>query len=115
MFCARHDGSLGLFHLRPIYYAKKLSFMPSVLHSDDEQITHTAKASFTLHFNKLKYSAAPDNDTDLNLSDYKTDAKYRLMKASKVIWRRSPWIHLNDLCSRLRIQLHLNEDLKYVL
>jgi hypothetical protein len=115
MFSPRSEGGLGLFHPRSMYYAKKLSFMLSVLNSDDEQTRHTARTSLALHLTKRKCAVVSDDaDDDQNFAGYKTDAKGRLLKASKVTWRRSQWIHLNELCVKLEVKLHLVDD-QYVL
>jgi len=114
MFSGRSVGGLGLFHPRSIYYAKKLSFMLSVLNCDDEQTRHTARTSLALHLTKRKCSVVSGEDDEQNFAGYKTDANGRLIKASRVTWRRSPWIHLNELCLKLGVQLHLTGD-RYVL
>ena len=115
MFSPRSEGGLGIFHPRSMYYAKKLSFMLSVLNSDDEQTRHTARTSLALHLTKRKCAVVSDGAADdQSFAGYKTDAKGRLLKASKVTWRRSQWIHLNELCVKLGVRLHLMND-QYVL
>jgi hypothetical protein len=113
MFCARSSGGLGLFNPRLIYYAKKLSFHLSALNSDDDQTRHTARRSLELHMNKRKCEQA-DLQQD-NFAGFITDNNYRVIKMSKVVWRKSHWIHLNELCCKLGIKLQLREDGQYVL
>ena len=46
---------------------------------------------------------------------FRTDNNYRVIKTSKVMWRKSRRIHLNELCCKPGIELHLREDGLYAL
>ena len=46
---------------------------------------------------------------------FTTDNNYRVIQTSKVMWCKSRWIHLNELCCKLGIKLHLREDGLYAL
>ena len=108
MFTPRDQGGLGLFNPRINYHAKKLSFYLSVLNSDDEQTRASARESLRLHMTKRKCQQSRDPEN--NFAGYSTNANKKVIKASKVTWRRSQWIHLNELCSRLSVQLHLRGE-----
>ena len=112
MFTPRADGGLGLFYPRINYHCKKLSFFLSVLNNDDLQTRFTARESLKLHLTKRKCELT--DDPEENFSGYSVDNNYNLIKKSKVTWRRSIWIHLNELCSRLSTKLHIRGD-EYVL
>lgn len=114
MFCPRSEGGLGLLHPRNMYYAKKLSFILSVLNSDDEQTRNTARYSLALHLEKRKCTEAARGD-DRVFAGYTTDENYHLLKKSKVLWRKSLWIHVNDICARNKIQLQRNSEHMFVL
>jgi hypothetical protein len=98
-----------------MYHAKKMSFLLSTLNSDDEQTRHTARTSLTLHLDKRKCRPATLDNEDNNFAGYATDDGYRLIKTSKVNWRKSPWIHLNELCAKLGVRLRCNADHQFVL
>ena len=50
-----------------------------------------------------------------NFAGFRTDNNHRVIQTSKVMWRKSHRIHLNELCRKLGIKLHLREDGLYVL
>ena len=113
MFTPRKEGGLGLIRPRTMYYAKKLSFYLSVLNSDDEQTKHTARHSLTLHMTKRKCELA-DPNTESNYAGYKLNEDNKLIKGSRVDWRKSQWIHLHELCKKLNVQLHFRGN-EYVM
>ena len=125
MFSPRREGGggggreggagLGLFHPRSMYYAKKLSFMLSALHSDDEQTRHTARSSLTLHLTKRQIPISTRGRHRSELGGYQTGDDSKLIKVSKVTWRMSPWIHLNELCAKPDVQLHLTSHQVYTI
>ena len=49
------------------------------------------------------------------LAGFRIDSNYRVIKMSKVVWRKSHWIHPNELCCQPEVRLHLREDAMYVL
>ena len=100
-----------MFNPRIIYYAKKLSFYLSVLNSDDEHTRHTARQSLELYMKKRRCEEADPHQE--NLAGFRTN--YRVIKTSKVMWRKSHRIHLNELCCKLGIKLHHREDGLYTL
>ena len=112
-FCPRAKGGLGLISPRIMYHAKKLSFHLSMLNNDDTHTREAARNSLQLHLSKRKCLPSTATDGD-NFAGYKTDNNYRLVKTSKVNWRRSPWVHLNEICIRTGVRLRKNDD-SYVL
>ena len=52
MFLPRKLGGLGILKPSTVYYAKRVSFMLSVLNSDDLQVRETARYTFRLHMGK---------------------------------------------------------------
>ena len=104
MFCPRNKGGLGLLNPRLMYYSKKLSFFLSVLNSDDDQTRHTARESLRLHLGKRKCEKT--FNLNKNFAGYRTDNNHKLIKTSKVNWHQSQWIHMNELCCKLGVQLH---------
>ena len=62
--------------------------------------------------NRKEEEADPHQE---NFAGFRTDNNYRVIKTSKVMWRRSHWIHLNELCCKHGIKLHLREDGLYAL
>jgi len=62
MFCPRTEGGLGLMNPHTLYSAKHLSFMLSMLNSDDRQVRETARTSLRLHMEKRKVPLASQDD-----------------------------------------------------
>ena len=50
-----------------------------------------------------------------SFAGFTTDNNYRVIQTSKVMWRKSHRIHLNELCCKLGIKLYLREDGLYAL
>ena len=63
MFTPRKQTRLGILKPSTMYHAKRISFLLSVLNSDDQHEKAVARHSFALHTKKRKVSAADlDND-----------------------------------------------------
>ena len=114
MFTPRSKGGLGMLSPRSTYHAKKMSFYLELLNSTDEQTRRTARKSLQLHLDKRKCKRA-STQTDDCFAWYQTDNNYRLVKTGKVNWRRSQWVHVNELCGRLKIRLRGNEAEDFVM
>ena len=108
MFLPRKHGGLGILKASTLYYAKRVSFLLSVLNSDDQQVRESARYTFHLHMSKRKVPVA--NDDDPNFGGYTVGSDGRIVKQSKVNWARSDFVELNELCMRLNIQLELRND-----
>ena len=111
VFIPRSEGGLGIRDPRAAYYAKKLSFYLDTLNSDDPQVRHTARTSLELHMEKRKVDTTK---TEQNFAGYATNSKYITKKKSKVNWSKSQWITLNELCAKLNLKLHKEEE-KYIM
>ena len=86
-----------------MYYAKYLSFHLSVLNSDDEKVRSTARHSLELHMTKRKVRLAEGQEK--SFAGYAMDDSGNIIKASKVNWTKSQWIHLQAMCKRENIEL----------
>lgn len=107
IFTPRKQGGLGLLKPTTMYHAKRVSFLLSVLNSDDQHVRAVARSSFKLHMSKRKaQEAEPDADS---FGGYKVDDEMRLQKQSKVNWPRSVFVELNELCIRLNMRLEFDE------
>jgi len=106
IFTPRKQGGLGVLRPCTMYHAKRVSFLLSVLNSDDAHVRATARESFSLHLQKRKIPLADDENN--NFGGYKTNDAYRLEKKSKVNWPRSAFIELNELCIRLKMKLEFD-------
>ena len=108
IFTPRKEDGLGLTKPSTMYHAKRVSFLLSVLNSDDPQVRSLTRNSFVLHMQKRKVSAArPGED---NFGGYKVNNAYRLDKNSKTNWPRSAFVELNELCVKMNIRLHFDQD-----
>ena len=114
MFTPRSKGGLGMISPRSTYHAKKLSFYLDLLNSTDTQTRRIARKSLHLHLDKRKCQRA-STATENCFASYQTDNNYRLIKTGKVNWRRSQWVHLNELCGRLKVHLRGNEEEDFVM
>ena len=107
MFIPKSKGGLGVINPRIAFYAKRLSFILSVLNSDDEKTKLSARSSLFLHFEKRK--------AVLDYKHLNTFAGYviennKIVKHSKVYWSKSYWIHIFEMCQRENIQLLFCEN-----
>ena len=108
MFISKNNGGLGIINPATTYIAKKISFLLSVLNSDDPQTRHCARFSLDLHMNKRKVDK--DNSPDSSFAGYGTDGNGRLVKQCAVNWPKSVWIELNELCMREDLTLDCMRD-----
>jgi len=104
MFCPRAEGGLGLMNPHTLYRAKHVSFMLSMLNSDDGQVRETARTSLRLHMEKRKVPLASRDDEN-TFAGFRTSTKGKIEKNSRVNWAKSDWIHLNEICTREKVLL----------
>ena len=109
MFIPHKYGGLGILKPSTMYYAKRVSFLLSVLNSDDPQVRESARYTFHLHMKKRKVSIAADGGP--NFGDYCIRSDGRIAKNCTINWARSDFVELNELCMRLNIQLEYRNDL----
>ena len=108
VFCPKKKGGLGLLKPSTMYHAKRVSFLLSVLNSDDSHVRAVARGGLHLHMQKRKVlQADPDED---NFGGYRVTGGMRIQKESKVNWPRSTFVELNELCMRLSLQLVYSEE-----
>ena len=110
MFIPKKLGGLGIMDPTSIYIAKKISFLLSVLNSDDPQTKYSARSSLNLHMHKRKASKVGDDDDGPTFAGYLVDEHGRVIKGSKVNWLKSIWIELNELCMGERLSLEMSND-----
>ena len=99
---------MGISKPSSIYYAKRVSFLLSVLNSDDPQVRQSARYSFYLHMEKCKVDTVPENE--LNFGGFGVSSNGRIIKQSAVNWARSDFVELNELSMRLKFQLEFKDD-----
>ena len=92
-------GGAGLFNPRCLYYSKYLSFALSTLNYED--VKNTARVSLNLHMQKREVNFAEES---ISFAGYQvTDSK--LAKGSKVNLPQSYWVHLFEICQRIKVNL----------
>lgn len=110
MFIPKKYGGLGIRDPTPLYIAKKISFLLSVLNSDDPQTQHCARSSLNMHMLKRKATRVDDDQGNANFAGFMVDEHGRVIKGSKVNWPKSIWIELNELCMREDLSLEVSAD-----
>ena len=112
MFLPRKFGGLGILKPSTIYYARRVSFLLSVLNSDDPQVRASARYTFNLHMSKRKVEMAAEDQPNFGGFCIRSDG--RIQKQSAVNWARSDFVELNELCMRLNLQLEFRSDLFHI-
>ena len=75
MFTPKKLGGLGILKPSTMYEAKKISFIISVLNSDDQNVRILARKSFELHMSKRKVPLAEEED---NFLGYEVNDDYKV-------------------------------------
>ena len=96
-----------------MYKAKFLSFLLSILNNDDVNVSNRGRNSLELHMSKRK-AVETNNHSENTFAGYRLDDTKKLVKASKVNWPKSIWIHLLELCNRESITLLKYTDDRFV-
>lgn len=110
MFLSRKHGGLGIMDPTSVYIAKKISFLLSVLNSDDAQVRHSARSSLDLHMRKRRATKTNDDFDGPCFAGFIVDEHGRVIKGSKVNWPKSVWVELNELCMRERLSMEMSND-----
>ena len=109
IFTPRREGGLGVIKPSTMYHAKRISFLLSVLNSDDIPVRSAARSSLTLHMTKRKVPISTDPEEE-NFCGYKTKENGQLYKESKVNWSKSTFVELNELCNRLKVRMYYDDN-----
>ena len=81
MFLPRKLGGLGILKPSTVYYAKRVSFLLSVLNSDDMQVRETARYTFGLHMSKRKVRIAADDQPNFGRYCIRSDGRIQKQTA----------------------------------
>ena len=108
MFTPKCKGGLGIPQPHALYYASRLSFILSVLNSDDLCVRQCARDSLALHM--LKRKVPPAAVGQASFAGYSV-VNDKLDKNSKVNWPRSFWVHIFEMCQRKGICLRMRGDI----
>jgi len=110
MFIPRKRGGLGIMNPTSVYIAKKISFLLSVLNSDDHQTKHSARSSLNMHMQKRKATKINEEVEEPNFAGFLVNEQGRVIKGTRVNWPKSVWIEFNELCIRERLSLETSVD-----
>lgn len=108
VFCPRKSGGLGLLKPSTMYHAKRVSFLLSMLNSDDEHVKAVARGSFDLHMMKRKVALTEPGED--GFGRYQVNEQRRIVKAGRAYWPRSTFVELNELCMRLGVMLDFDDN-----
>ena len=86
MFIPKRRGGLGILDPIATYIAKKISFLLSVLNSDDPQTRYSARSSLKLHMRKRR-AVELENGDNLTFAGFEVNEHGRVIKESKVAGR----------------------------
>ena len=103
MFTPKKLGGVGTLKPSTMYKAKKISFIISVLNSDNQNVRILARKSLELHMSKRKVPSVEEEED--NFLGYEVNDDYKVKPRTKSCWGKSQWIELNLLCARENIQL----------
>ena len=107
-FTPKQCGGLGIPQPRALYYAYRLSFVLSVLNSDDTAVRKRARDSLNLHMCKRKIPTAQPGETSFGGFSVSGD---KLNKKTKTHWPKSYWVHIFEMCQREAISLKFRDDM----
>lgn len=107
IFAPKSDGGLGIICPQIMYYSKRLSFHLSVLNSTDPNVKAVARHSLEIHMNRRKVPLAAIGQ--LNFAGYQLKDDGNLDRRTTVIWPRSRWVRLCEMCKRKNIRLLYDE------
>ena len=107
MFTPKCHGGLGIPRPHALYYASRLSFILSVLNSDDVCVRQCARDSLSLHMAKRK--VPPSTPGQPSFAGYSV-VNNKLDKQTKTNWPKSFWINVFEMCQREGMCLKLRGD-----
>ena len=107
MFTPKCKGGLGIPQPHALYYASRLSFILSVLNSDDMCVRQCARDSLALHMTKRKVPPAIAGQP--SFAGYSV-VNEKLNKTTKVNWPKSFWVHVFEMCQREGLCLRMRAD-----